>query len=358
MARAMIFSEDTGPTHFTFAHQIGVQTDDDTSDGSIPDELARTIQSHLWLANLEISSGCTPTMSTTAKMPRQPHPDGPTIMTWHQLEDVHKAIVTAHNERDVSGMLKGVVSNMHLLAKSSREAGFLPYIDHAHYIYECYLKSQINSSHETIFVTTRPEWRATRAPCQDVNRVHMHYCGQDIQLQSVITVSDEGDVPGDSDRHAIAWETLYVPSTPDGADPNQAPTEVAPSTPVIEEGETPSIPETPHYHPDQGDVSPEEPVMGTATRIVAKERMTQTPPLLSRLIQGYLDHTGIEECPYHQMDHGVRDPDCDHCKRALGPLYHHKVVGNRRLPVFTFDFSGPHPHRVNMAQYLLVSVWA
>ena len=38
----------------------------------------------------------------------------------------------------------------------------------------------------------------------------------------------------------------------------------------------------------------------------------------------------------------VRDPDCDHCKRALGPLYHHKIVGNRHLPVFTFDFSGPH----------------
>ena len=50
----MIFSEETGPTHFTFANQIGVQTDDDISDGSIPDELARTIQSHLWLANLEI----------------------------------------------------------------------------------------------------------------------------------------------------------------------------------------------------------------------------------------------------------------------------------------------------------------
>ena len=42
------------------------------------------------------------------------------------------------------------------------------------------------------------------------------------------------------------------------------------------------------------------------------------------------------------MDHGVRDPHCDHCKRALGPLYHHKIVGNRHLPVFTFDFSGPH----------------
>ena len=51
-------------------------------------------------------------------------------------------------------------------------------------------------------------------------------------------------------------------------------------------------------------------------------------------------------CPYHQMDHGVRDPDCDHCKRALRPLYHHKIVGNRHL------------HRVNMAQYLLVSVWS
>ena len=88
MARPMIFSEETGPTHFTFAHQIGVQTDDDPSDGSIPDELARTIQSHLWLANLEISSGCTPTMLVTTQLPRQPHPDGPTTMTWHQLEDV------------------------------------------------------------------------------------------------------------------------------------------------------------------------------------------------------------------------------------------------------------------------------
>ena len=146
MAKPMIFSEETGPTHFTFANQVGVQTDDTSSDGSIPDELARTIQSHLWLANLEISSGCTPTWSATLPIPREPHPDGPTIMTWNQLEDVHKAMVTAHRERDVSGMLKGVVSNTHLLAKFAREAGFLPYIGHAHYIYECYLKSQINSS--------------------------------------------------------------------------------------------------------------------------------------------------------------------------------------------------------------------
>ena len=168
----------------------------------------------------------------------------------------------------------------------------------------------------------------------------MHYCGCDIQLQSVITVSDEGETPRDPDRHVVAWETRYVPSVFDREILLKL-RQKLPHLPDLEEGETPSIPETPCYHPDQGDVSPEDPAMGTATR-EAMERMTQTPPLLSRLIQGYLDHTGIEACPYHQMDHGVRDPDCDHCKRALGPLYHHKIVGNRHLPVFTFDFSGPH----------------
>ena len=66
-------------------------------------------------------------------------------------------------------------------------------------------------------------------------------------------------------------------------DPNQAPTEVAPSTHATREGEAPSIPDTPHFNPDQGDPSPEEPAVGIATRIAAKERMTQTPPLLFRL---------------------------------------------------------------------------
>ena len=83
-------------------------------------------------------------------------------------------------------------------------------------------------------------FHATRAPCKDVNRVRMHYCGCDVQLQSVITVSEEGEAPRDSDRHALAWEALYVPSTRDGADPNQAPTEAAPSIPDVEQGETPS----------------------------------------------------------------------------------------------------------------------
>ena len=148
MARPMIHSDETRPTDYTFANSVAahVQTDQDLVDGSTPDELARTIQSHLWLANLEISSGIAPAMSTTSQMPRQPHPDGPTTMTWHQLEDAQKAIVKGHSDRNVSAMLRGVVANMHILSKFSREAGFLPYIGHAHYIYECYLKSQINSS--------------------------------------------------------------------------------------------------------------------------------------------------------------------------------------------------------------------
>ena len=172
----------------------------------------------------------------------------------------------------------------------------------------------------------------------------MHHCGCDIQIHSVIDVSDETRryraIQTDMPPHGKLYTFLPYPQ---GKDPNQAPTEIALSTRDGEEGEAPSVPATPHFNPDQGDTSPEEPAKGTATRIVAKERMTQTPPLLSRLIQGHLDHTDIEACPYHQMDHGVRDPDCDHCKRALGPLYHHKIVGNRHLPIFTFDFSGPHP---------------
>ena len=184
----------------------------------------------------------------------------------------------------------------------------------------------------------------------------MRYCGCNIVLHSVVAVSDEDEVPFISD--SSDWASLFRPEEPAIVDPNQAPTEAAPSTPALEEGETPSLPVTPHLEPDQGALPPGNEAVGIATRIEGKDVVTQTPPLLSRLIQGYLDHTGIEACPYHQMDHGVRDPHCDHCKRALGPLYHHKIVGNRHLPVFTFDFSGPHPRKVNMAQYLLVAVWS
>ena len=85
-ARPMILSDETRQTDYTFAHCVAtlVQTDD-VVDDSTPDELAQTIESHLWLANLEVSSGIAKAMSTTSQMPRDPHPDGPTTMTWHQL---------------------------------------------------------------------------------------------------------------------------------------------------------------------------------------------------------------------------------------------------------------------------------
>ena len=114
------------------------------------------------------------------------------------------------------------------------------------------------------------------------------------------------EVPVISD--SSEWASLYRPLLTSVANPNEAPTEVAPSTPLVEEGEAPSIPETPHLEPDQGASSPVDDAVGAATRVEGKEVMTQPPPLLSRLIQGYLDQTGIEECPYHQMDHGVRRP--------------------------------------------------
>ena len=46
-------------------------------------------------------------------------------MTWRQLEDAYQTIVVGHRDRNVSTMLKGVVTNMHALCKFSREAGFL-----------------------------------------------------------------------------------------------------------------------------------------------------------------------------------------------------------------------------------------
>ena len=88
--------------------------------------------------------------------------------------------------------------------------------------------------------------------------MHIHYCGCDIKIQSVVEISEGSDIHAVSDEHATALEELNLPSIPSRGDPNRAPTEVAPSTPLPHEGETPSIPDTPHFDPDQGDPSPEE----------------------------------------------------------------------------------------------------
>ena len=72
-----------------------------------------------------------------SEMPRQPNPEGPTTMTRNQLAHEQIEFERAHADLDVSRMLKRVVSNMRLLAKFFREAGFAPYLGHAHYIYAC-----------------------------------------------------------------------------------------------------------------------------------------------------------------------------------------------------------------------------
>ena len=59
-------------------------------------------------------------------MPRDPHPDGPTTMTWHHVEDAQKAIVKGHSDRNVSAMLKLVVANMHILSKFSQRGRVSP----------------------------------------------------------------------------------------------------------------------------------------------------------------------------------------------------------------------------------------
>ena len=79
---------------------------------------------------------------------------------------------------------------------------------------------------------------------------------------------------------------------------------------------------------------------------VQAHRSSQTPPLIVPDIQRALEGTGMLECPDHKLDHGVPDPKCDYCKRALGPLYRHSALReSREVPILTFDFSGPHPRR-------------
>ena len=53
----------------------------------------------------------------------------------------------------------------------------------------------------------------------------MHYCGCDIQIQSVVDVRDEDEVLVISD--SSSWASLYRPVPPSVVDPNEAPTEVA-----------------------------------------------------------------------------------------------------------------------------------
>ena len=121
----MMHTDESRPSGFTFANHVGMQTDDSEDEDlhDVPAELHRTITSHLWLTNLEVSAAITPTMLLKPSFPRHPHPDVPTHMTRNQLLDAQLKLDQAHQQCDISKMLKGVVTNMHCLAKFSREAG-------------------------------------------------------------------------------------------------------------------------------------------------------------------------------------------------------------------------------------------
>ena len=75
-----------------------------------------------------------------------------------------------------------------------------------------------------------------------------------------------------------------------------------------------------------------------------------------------LREAGSIPCKIHGMDHLSRDPDCEFCKRALGPMYRHLKgrYGTQiadYTPTLSFDFSGPLPLAVTGAKILMVFVW-
>ena len=60
----MVHTDESRSSDFAFANNIGIQTDDSEDEDlhDVPVELRRTITSHLWLTNLEVSAAITPTM--------------------------------------------------------------------------------------------------------------------------------------------------------------------------------------------------------------------------------------------------------------------------------------------------------
>ena len=111
---------------------------------------------------------------------------------------------------------------------------------------------------------------------------------------------------------------------------------------------------------DEAPLAAQPSLVPLADRMVCVQahRSSQTAPFIVPDIHRVLEGTGVLECPDHKLDHGVPDPKCDYCKRALGPLYRHSALKeSREIPILTFDFSGPHPSTVHPAKQLLVIVW-
>ena len=115
----MVHTDASRPSDFAFANHVSMQTDDSEDEDmpTVPAELRQTINNHLWLTTLEVSAAITPTLPVQPFFPRHPHPDRPTHMTKKQLLHAQLKLDQAHQQRDISKMLKGIVTNMHCLAK-------------------------------------------------------------------------------------------------------------------------------------------------------------------------------------------------------------------------------------------------
>ena len=82
------------------------------SSDEVP-ELRKTIESHLWLANVAASS-----QNLALKPPAQ-NPAQLTAFTKAQFLDAQTQLEAACGDRHLTKMLKGVVTNMHCLACST-----------------------------------------------------------------------------------------------------------------------------------------------------------------------------------------------------------------------------------------------
>ena len=71
--------------------------------------------------------------------------------------------------------------------------------------------------------------------------MRIHYCGCDIYLGSVIESTSGDGAHTVSDDTKEESEAIFVPSSSSHRDPNRAPTEVAPSTPVPLEEAAPHL---------------------------------------------------------------------------------------------------------------------
>ena len=129
-----------------------------------------------------------------------------------------------------------------------------------------------------------------------------------------------------SDDTKEAWEALFVPSSLSHRDPDRAPTEVAPSTPVLPEEEKRRHPLSPKLLGStlktEAHLRMSQPLNGVATNIDAKDgALLRHFPSCRDSSKVTWSKQGLKRAPNTKWINGVRDPNCDHCKRALGPLH-------------------------------------